>query len=84
MLDDRAAAVWAKGNLVPKKDPYWCRTDAYGNEIHRENFGESDSEFGWEFDQIAPQTLGADEVANLRPLNCRLTTARERELASAA
>ena len=68
----RKRAVWNKGMVIPNWDPAVWRWDAYGRVIKYDCYGDRSSNFGWEMDHHPiPQALGgADNVLNLRPLNC--------------
>jgi hypothetical protein len=71
-LDIETAAVWEKAIPISGKDPRFIRQDAYGNEIHRQEYSNTSSAFGWQKDHITPKTLrGSDALWNLRPLHCR-------------
>jgi hypothetical protein len=71
-LDIETAAVWQKAIPISGKDTRLIRQDAYGNEIHRQEYGNTSSTFGWQKDHITPKTLGgSDALWNLRPLHCR-------------
>jgi hypothetical protein len=65
--DETIRAVWQKGtqttNAKWKKDQCtaWIKWDDYGNR---------DSEYGWEIDHITPVADGGkDDLSNLRPLH---------------
>jgi hypothetical protein len=58
--------VWEKGAEVPWKDPSEWRRDSYGNLIYRWDYGNRNSNHGWEKDHIDP--WGPDELSNYQPL----------------
>lgn len=58
--------VWEKGTQVPKNDPSKWRKDQCGAWISRNQYGNRESEYGWEIDHISPG--GSDDTSNLRPL----------------
>ncbi len=58
--------VWEKGTVVPSYDPSVWRKDACGAWINREQYGNRNSDYGWEIDHILPG--GSDSLHNLRPL----------------
>ena len=64
--DETIQQVWEKGKVVENHDPDVKRKDAATAWIHREEYGNRDSEFGWEIHHIEPG--GGDELSNLRPL----------------
>lgn len=65
--------VWKKGEKVLFKDPYKVRRDKYGNEIHFDEYGNRNSEKGWEDDHIKPKSLGGHptHLNNRQPLQWR-------------
>ncbi|MBN8982099.1 MAG: HNH endonuclease [Rhizobiales bacterium] len=66
----RKLAVWAKGNLIPGYDPAIWRRDAFGHAIRFSDYGDRQSDHGWEIDHIVATALGgADDISNLRPLH---------------
>jgi len=62
-------AVWEKGQVVLGQDSQGWRKDQCGAWIGREFYGNRESEYGWEIDQIDPK--GSDDFVNLRPLQWR-------------
>tara|TARA_B100000315_G_C14105946_1_gene375952 strand:+ start:74 stop:367 length:294 start_codon:yes stop_codon:yes gene_type:complete len=70
-------AVWAKGRPIPGYDPAVWRHDDYGSVIRYSDYGNRDSDYGWERDHypIPASTGGPDTVDNLRPLHWRNNTA---------
>lgn len=58
--------VWEKGKVVGNNDPDIWRKDECDAWIKRAEYGNRDSQYGWEIDHIDPD--GGDELANLRPL----------------
>jgi len=59
-------AVWRKGRIVPGNDPNVTRKDACGAWIRRIEYGNRQSQYGWEIDHIDPN--GSDALSNLQPL----------------
>ena len=63
-------AVWSKGRAIPNYDSDVWRHDDFGKVMRHLDYGNRDSEFGWEFDHITPRSEGGvDNLSNLRPLN---------------
>lgn len=62
--------VWKKGLTVPGYYPTMLRQDKYGALMLFEDYGRTDSRYGWEIDHIYPVSLGGtDNLSNLQPLN---------------
>lgn len=64
--EDTIQQVWEKGEVVENYDQDVKRQDDAKAWIHREEYGNRDSKFGWEVDHIDPG--GGDDLSNLRPL----------------
>ena len=62
-------AVWRKGRIVGDNDPNVWRKDKCGAWIRRSEYGNRDSQYGWEIDHINPN--GSDQLSNLQPLQWR-------------
>lgn len=61
--------VWAKGKIVSGYDPNIYRKDACNAWIKRDDYGNTQSKYGWEIDHIKPKALGGnDDLTNLQPL----------------
>ena len=62
-------AVWAKGEIIPYRQPDEWRRDDFGNLILFDDYGNRDSIYGWEIDHIVPLAQGgSNHLSNLRPL----------------
>jgi len=64
--DEVVQRVWGKGRTASPNDPNMWRKDECGAWIRRSEYGNRNSEFGWEIDHISPE--GGDNLSNLRPL----------------
>ena len=71
--DFRKLAVWNKGRVIAQHDPAIWRLDAHGNLIRYSDYGNRNSDHGWEIDHHPfPASLGGtDDLTNLRPLHCK-------------
>ena len=58
--------VWKKGKISPDNSPGVFRKDECGAWIKRAEYGNRQSQYGWEIDHISPD--GSDNLSNLRPL----------------
>ena len=62
--------IWQKGKEICGADPNLWRNDEFDLPMCRDEYGNRNSEFGWEVDHILPVSMGgSDELTNLRPLN---------------
>lgn len=67
--DDVIQKVWEKGKTVPNYDSRLVRKDQCDAWIKRYDYGNRDSDYGWEIDHIKPVSQGGtDDLYNLRPL----------------
>lgn len=62
-------AVWSKGIIVEGMDSSLVRKDPCGAWIMRNQYGNRESDYGWEIDHVYPVSLGGDDqIDNLRPM----------------
>lgn len=61
--------VWEKGQIVLGNDPALWRKDEYGAWIHRRDYKNTNSEYGWEVGHINSELGKTDDIWNLCPLH---------------
>ena len=77
MTEETKLQVWNKGRLALPNDPKLWRKDACGAWICFTQFGNRNSEYGWEIDHIRPVAKGgSDQLGNLQPLHWRNNAAK--------
>ncbi|MEZ4800141.1 MAG: HNH endonuclease signature motif containing protein [Flavobacteriales bacterium] len=61
--------VWQKGSVIQNYPPNQWRRDRCGNAMKWEDYGNRNSNYGWEIDHINPvANNGGDSLDNLQPL----------------
>ena len=77
-LEEQAEQVWLKGTPIPDKDengnlkwpPHIWRRDFLGKPIKHDEYGNRETEVGWEKHHVISVAKGgSDELENLKPLN---------------
>lgn len=62
--------VWEKANVDVVNNPDEFRKDKCGAWIRKADYGNTDSEYGWEIDHSKPiEAGGTDDPENLQPLH---------------
>ena len=70
--------VWEKGSITSGNDQLLWRKDACGAWINRRQYGNRNSQYGWEIDHIKPDSKGgSDYLLNLRPLQWQNNASRQ-------
>ncbi len=67
--DSMIATVWEKGRATRNQDPLEWRMDACGAWIHRSQYNNPDSEYGWRILNTSPE--GRGDLEHLEPFHCR-------------
>jgi HNH endonuclease len=76
-MEPTKSEVWAKGALIPGFDPAIWRYDICGWPMRFWDFGNRESQFGWESDHIQPESLGgSDGLHNRQPLHWQNNAAK--------
>ncbi len=75
--DAQKLAVWQKGRQIPNYPDTQWRWDTCGQVMQWSQYGNRNSDTGWEIDHINPVANGGgDEIGNLQPLNWKNNAAK--------
>jgi hypothetical protein len=76
--DETIQSVWEMAKEIARNNPNVWRQDQCGAWIKRDEYGNRNSEFGWEIDHITTVSRGgSDDLSNLRPLQWENNASRQ-------
>jgi len=79
VMSDIPDDVWKKGRAIDGYSYDEWRHDEFGKVMKYKEYGNRDSQYGWEVDHIKPKANGgSDDLSNLRPLNYKSNLARNK------
>lgn len=68
-MEELVEKVWKKGKIVAGYNEGIIRKDCCGAWIIHDQYGNRDSDYGWEIDHVYPKSKGGgDDLINLRPM----------------
>ncbi len=74
---EQKSAVWNNAEQISSNDPNKFRKDQCGAWINWSEYGNRNSQYGWEIDHINPVSHGGnDNVSNLRALHWQNNASR--------
>ncbi len=75
--------IWNKATPISGYTPEVWRRDYFGSAINWGDYGNRNSEYGWEVDHYIPTHKGgSDALENLRPLNWKNNAKKQDNLLS--
>ncbi len=71
VYDPSPEQVWAKAHFISAQhEKHGYRRDDYGNLMRFQDYGNRNSEYGWEKEHVIPASRGgSNAIANIRPLH---------------
>lgn len=69
-IETTKSILWSRLSTVANRDPRLWRADRFGLLVYWPDYGNRNSNYGWEIDHVVPKVRGgSDELSNLQILN---------------